>query len=230
MQSQDSLKTLKSNSEQLYAAWAKFSRELQVLEGKYEAYMEVVNTTSEEIKATEEELDLLTATQAVLSSLEKEWYKNFENRVASIISRGLSFVFGEKLDFIIERSENGNSVVINFKLAQVIDGESLITDIIDAKGGGVISVAGFLLRVLVLLSSNQLEKVMLLDETFAHLSSEYVPNLALLLQKLNEETGIQFLIITHDPTLIDYADVAYEASQYNGDTVYEKLQTRREYV
>ena len=139
-------------------------------------------------------------------------------------------MFGEKLDFIIERSENGNSVVINFKLAQVIDGESLITDIIDAKGGGVISVAGFLLRVLVLLSSNQLEKVMLLDETFAHLSSEYVPNLALLLQKLNEETGIQFLIITHDPTLIDYADVAYEASQYNGDTVYEKLQTRREYV
>ena len=85
------------------------------------------------------------------------------------------------------------------------------TDIIDGHGGGVVDVTAFILQVIVLLAlSNKLEKVIIADEAFKHVSQEYLSNVAQFMQYLNEITGIQIIMVTHKSEFLDVADKKYE--------------------
>lgn len=187
------------------------------------------------LRAEEAELSLsvdqLSKVVGVFQKMEESWQKSFEARLGALVSRGLSVVFGEHLEFRLISGTKRDVSSMEFKLVQLVDGEELETDILDAKGGGVVAVAGFLLRVLLMIAYRpQLRPVMLLDETFAHLSSEYIPNLAQLISQLHAETGIQFILVTHDQTFVEYADVAYESSQKAGATSFRLLKQHREHI
>ena len=75
----------------------------------------------------------------------------------------------------------------------------LETPILEARGGGVAAVAGFLLRACVLLLTPDSRNLLVLDEVFAHLSEEYVPRCAEFLKELCERTDLQILLVTHQP-------------------------------
>lgn len=200
-------------------------------EGRREQLREQLSDLVQQLEESKADLSVLEQTLGLFQDMEAAWHKSFEERLAALVTRGLSLVFAEKLELVLETRAHGDVTALDFKLVQYPDGHELVTDILDAKGGGVVAVAAFLLRVLIMLAYQPaLRPVMILDESFAHLSSEYVPNLARLLQKLNSETGIQFLMVTHDPTFVDYADVAYEASQHSGATKFNRLKTTQEHI
>jgi ABC-type thiamine transport system ATPase subunit len=52
--------------------------------------------------------------------------------------------------------------------------------------------------------------LLLLDETLAAVSDEYVDQAGLFLRKLAETTGINLLMITHKQSYLDHAKVAYQ--------------------
>lgn len=211
-------------------ALQQLERRVAVDEGRLDQLQrdrEALISKGEELKGDWEELNQVLG---LFAALEKDWQRDFEDRLAALITRGLCSVFGEDLEFKLIQKTVGDASAIDFKLVTHVDGEARETDLIGAKGGSVVVVAGFLLRLLILLSYRPaLRPVMLLDETFAHLSADYVPNFALLLQRLNEETDVQFVLVTHDPTYVDYCDVAYEVSQDSaGVTSFAQLKSRRE--
>lgn len=175
----------------------------------------------EEAEAT---LQKLESVMGVVKTIEESWTKNFEQRIADLITNGLQQVFEEDMEFSIEEKVQGDISVLDFKLTQRRpDGSVLVTDIMGAKGGGVVSIVGFLLRVIVILSIRPaIHPVLFVDESFAHLSKDYVPRAAELLAELARETGIQIVMITHEPEFARVADKVYVVSQHNGVTKYKE--------
>jgi DNA repair exonuclease SbcCD ATPase subunit len=93
------------------------------------------------------------------------------------------------------------------------DGTEFDTEVMSARGGGLAAVVGLLLRVvLILLTRNSGRKstdILVLDETLAHLSAEYLDAAGQFLRTVVDNTGVQILMVTHQPELAEYADVCY---------------------
>jgi DNA repair exonuclease SbcCD ATPase subunit len=106
----------------------------------------------------------------------------------------------------------------------VVDGEQLDTPVMDARGGGVAAVIGFLLRlVILLLTEPPVRHVMFLDESFAQLSVEYEPALAEFIKELTERTNMQVVLVTHSTAFDDAADKSYRFELRDGVTKVEAL-------
>lgn len=84
--------------------------------------------------------------------------------------------------------------------------------ILDAFGGGPASVISFLLRLLVC-RRTKLAPVILLDEAFSFVSTQYVPGVASLLRQLADKLGLTIVLVTHQPEFLNAAHVAYRISR-----------------
>lgn len=196
-------------------------------EGKLEQIQQDLESLLGQKESMTEEINILGEVMGIFQTLESEGFQQFEDRLAILITRGLTLVFGEPIEFVLEGKTHGDLSALAFHLKQ----GDLVTDVLGAKGGGVVGVVGFLLRVLVLLAHRpSLRPFMVLDETFSHLSSEYVPNMANLLRELADQTGIQFIMVTHEPAFGDAADVVYEVSQTNGVSDYRQIKSHQEHI
>ncbi len=80
----------------------------------------------------------------------------------------------------------------------------------DGQGGGYIGIIAFLLRVLLILASRPLLRLLLvMDEPFAHVSPEYRQPLAEMAAALIDRLGFQVIMVTQEREYVDVADVAY---------------------
>lgn len=173
--------------------------------------------------AARAEADTLTEVVALLAALQESWKLQFQEAVGRIVSKGLAGVFGEELELVVEMGQRGDLPTTQFS---VRDGRGLVTEIVDARGGGLVNVTSFLLRVLLLLSARpKMSRLLVLDETFSNVSAEYVPTLTALLRRVVDEGGFQILLVTHRPELADVADVAYRFRLVDGETVVELVKS-----
>lgn len=148
---------------------------------------------------------------AVLGSIGEQRQEAAQRQVEALVTRGLQTVFGEEYSFHIEQGTNGARPEINFLVRSVTDdGVVIETDVMSSRGGGLASVVGFLLRVVIrLLGKRAEETVIFLDETFGMLSEEYEGRMAEFLRELADKTGIQFVLVTHSSAYSDLADKRY---------------------
>jgi DNA repair exonuclease SbcCD ATPase subunit len=184
-----------------------------------------IRTQAEEAEETavrqKEQAARLDQVVALLAALQETWRNSFQEAVGRLVSQGLAGVFGEELDLVVEMGMSGDLPTARFA---VRDGRGLETDVMDARGGGLVNVASFLLRVLLLLSARPpLARLLVLDESFSNVSAEYLPTLTALLRRICEEGNFEILLVTHRPELADAADVAYEFKLVDGVTEVRRI-------
>lgn len=78
-------------------------------------------------------------------------------------------------------------------------------DPLSAAGGGPVDVASWALRPAILPLTGA-RKTLWLDEPFRFLSREYQPRAAVMLREISHTLGLQIIMITHSPDLIQAAD------------------------
>lgn len=122
--------------------------------------------------------------------------------IETIASAGLTQVFGEPIDLKIETVTRARRVEMDVKVKT----GTLETPILEARGGGLAAVAGFLLRVTVLLLTKNARRLLIADEPFAQLSEEYLIPMAEFLSELCERTGLQLALVTHQMEFAEAAD------------------------
>lgn len=167
-----------------------------------------IDDLTEEVETLGQEMELMGKTSAVLHELSTAVQERFLNAIEKLISEGLTAVFEVPIIFRIKSTTRNRQVNLDFELENE-DGTT--TDLLDARGGGLISLCGVLLRVvMVRLMSDRVRQIMILDEPLAMLSAEYVPAAGELIQKLSSELDIQVIMVTHQPEFMDTADIAYE--------------------
>lgn len=150
----------------------------------------------------------------VLASIGSERDAAARAQVEALVTSGLQAIFEENLSFHLVESTARQTPQIDFVVrTHLPDGSSFETDVLSARGGGLAAVVGLLLRVVLILltraSGKRAPDLLVLDETLAHLSREYLDAAGQFLRTLVDSTGLQILMVTHQQELVDYADVIY---------------------
>lgn len=193
-------------------------RELDALSGE----ARVTLTRGKELKVEVESLTVEVQTYdkvtGLLNSLAEDQQLTAQRNIEELVTRGLQTIFDASLSFHILQSTKGKNASVEFVVrTQLLNGQAVDTPVLDARGGGLAATIGFLLRVVVMLLRKQ-ENILVLDETFAMVSDEYLPALGEFLRQLVDKTNLQILMVTHQPLFADYADKVYRFSQTDGRT------------
>ncbi len=159
-----------------------------------------------------------------LASIGEERQATAQKQIEELITRGLTAIFGLNLLFTLEQTQRGKTPEVKFYVeSRALNGATVKTSVMDARGGGLAAVVGFLLRLVILLLSKDKEPILILDESFSHVSAEYRKPLAEFIVEIINSTRSQVTLVTHDEVFLDYADKRYKFSQDNGRTVVEEF-------
>lgn len=151
----------------------------------------------------------LEKVSVLLASISEEKQADAQRKIENLVTQGLQKIFGPDWSFHVVPSVRGKTPVVEFKVRTKMHNKMLETSVLDARGAGLASVVGFLLRlVLILLSSKS--SVLILDETFANLSDSYIPNLIEFIREIVDKTNLQIIMVTHEPRFAEVADKCYQ--------------------
>lgn len=178
-----------------------------------------------EIDGLKSQIESLEQVVGVLNNVGEARQNKAQETIESLVTRGLQTIFGPDLSFHIVTGLRGKSTVSDFVVRTTLaDGTVVETPILEARGGGLAATIGVLLRIVVLLLSDDgRSKTLVLDEPFAHVSAEYEIPLAQFLRDLVDKTDIQIVMVTHSDAYSDFADVKYRFSARNGRTAVEEV-------
>jgi len=173
----------------------------------------------QELKQSESDVEIVRVyrntillSRDILAKIAKLKREETTQKIEKIVSHGLQTVLKDQsVQFkIIEHQTEKN---INYKFA--LEGKGYTSeDIRNEKGGGVQNLVSFILTVILslMLDKNQ-TRFFVFDEKFAQLSRNYLPAAGLLMRELADRLGCQFLLVSHQTELEDYADIVYQFTQ-----------------
>lgn len=157
----------------------------------------------------------LTNIASFLNSFADERQEELHRKIESVVTAGVRKIFEEDdMSLKIVSKMVGQRNEIDFVL---VSGE-LETSILEARGGGVAAVVGFLIQAVLVMLTPHMRPVLFLDETFAQVSDFYRPALGAFLHELATEGDLQIVMVTHDDVYREYADKVYKFTQTAGVT------------
>jgi|SRR5208282_1841232 len=171
---------------------------------KYEE--STIQRLSERIKILESEKVLLVKAVGLIDRCIQVISANGIGKIESIVSDGLRRVFDDPtLTLVVEKKSlaRGNAYSL---LVSKDGGEPY--DPMKSYGGGVVNVASFLLRI-ILIKRFRLTKVLVLDEQFNNVSALYLPGVSALLRTMADNYGYTILAISHQKQLALAANKIY---------------------
>lgn len=173
---------------------------------------QAINSHKKELEAELSKLEGEVATLGkvigILHTLSTSVQERFLTSIEDLVSDGLSAVFSEPIRFKITPTVRNKQVNLDFSIHNE-DGTE--TDLLDARGGGLVCLAGVLLRIIMArLMSNRVRQILIMDEPLGMLSSNYQPAASELLRKLADELDMQLIIVSHNQEIIEHADKVYE--------------------
>jgi len=196
-------------------------RELDGLAGEARSVLTRGKELQGEIKELVSDISDLERVSILLNSLGEDRQLKAQQTIEEIVTRGLQMIFDDTLSFHIIQTVKNKQANVEFVVRTTLKNSVVDTPVMEARGGGLAATIGFLLRVVVLLLKNgtQQENILILDETFAMVSAEYLDSLGEFIREIVDKTGIQILMVTHQPTFAEYADKVHRFSKVDGKTV-----------
>ena len=188
--------------------------------GELKALAREGKTAEQALNEAESLKDVLDRAVGVLNSVSESRAREAQDAIESLVTRGLRTIFEQDLSFHIESSVKGKAVNSSFVIRTTLaNGDKVDTPVLDARGGGLAATVGVLLRIVLILLDPSQPRLLVLDESFAHVSREYQGPLAEFLADLVQQTGIQIILVTHSDQFTEVADTVYRFSQVDGRTV-----------
>jgi DNA repair exonuclease SbcCD ATPase subunit len=188
------------------------SQRLSYIDGRRDSLTDLCTRTELKLDHFTVLADDLDRILAVLRGLEVDYRERLQKRLSAVVSQAVSAVFDEDIKVLIENATFRGVT----SMAIMIEQDGLKTDIFSAKGGTLVDIVAFALRVLMVIWSG-LQRVVVLDEPFAHVNGEeYRLRAADLLRELHRQLDVQFIVVAHELEMIDVADVAYEITKVPG--------------
>lgn len=138
--------------------------------------------------------------------------------IEGVVTEGLHAIFPDlALTFEAEVGSKYNKVAIDFFIKQGMDEAAVRGAPMDSFGGGPTSVSSLILRLLALMRLKRFP-LLLLDETLAAVSDEYIDDAGVFLRKLAATTGIDILLVTHKASFLDHAENAFQGYEDSDET------------
>jgi len=169
-----------------------------------------IQLTEDNIEQTKTKLKNLEKAQAIVREVGKQTQEQLEFHISELVSLALSAVFDDpyefKLKFVLRRGKTEADLLF------IKNGQEM--NPIDSSGGGPIDVASYALRVAMWsLAKPRTRAVLVLDEPFRFLSRDLQPRASKMLKMVHKKLGLQHIMVSHSPDLIDGADKIFEVVQ-----------------
>lgn len=202
-------------TDQVRAALASVERERQVRAARVsvERRAGAVGQLEQEAARTGADADRLRAeaerhakVNVLLTGLAEQAQARAQVQLEQLVTRGLQVIFGTELSFHVNHAVKAGQLSTEFTIRSAYEDRVVDTPVLEARGGGMAAVVGFMLRLVVLLLTPGAQRLLLLDEAFAHLSREFEPRLAEFLREVCEKAAVQVLLVSHSDAYDDFAD------------------------
>jgi DNA repair exonuclease SbcCD ATPase subunit len=156
------------------------------------------------------QIELYTRVTALFTSIGEERQETARQQIEGLVTRGLQVIFGTEYSFHLVTSERSHQSQVDFIIRSQYGERTVDTPVLEARGGGMAVVVAFMLRLVVLLLTPGARRLLVLDESFAHVSRGYEPRVAEFLREVCDQAGMQIILITHSDAYSDLADQRYQ--------------------
>lgn len=173
------------------------------------------NANLETIKSN---LETWRQVQVLLTKVSDYARRQLVERIEQTVTAALQTVLADdSLRFEVEMREVGGRASAEWRVVSMYSDVEVSNNPEDARGGGIVDIVSLALRLALLeLSKPRPEGPVILDEPAKMVSAEYAENLAYFLKSYAQQTGRQFIVVTHNETLAEAGDVSYRVTQENG--------------
>lgn len=135
-------------------------------------------------------------------------------KIERVTTNAIRAVLGtHEYEFKFRWEEKRGTLYAEPVLIQTVNGVEVETDILEGHGGGIADVVAFTLRFVIARMIPGLEKIIVCDEPFRHVSAGHAEGIASMLEILARKTGWRFLFTTHSEKLTASADRVYRAEK-----------------
>jgi ABC-type transport system involved in cytochrome bd biosynthesis fused ATPase/permease subunit len=172
----------------------------------------------QDVAALKEELARHERIAALLTTVGEQRQESAQRQIEELVTRGLQAIFDESLSFHMVPSVRNSQAQVDFVIRSVyllqdddqpVDAPLVVeTPVLEARGGGMAVVVAFALRLVMLLLTPGTRRLLVLDESFAHVSREYEPRVAEFIRQVCDY-GVQVVMVTHSDAYSDLADARY---------------------
>ena len=162
------------------------------------------------------ELTLLSEVKELLMSFAENTRDIIKHKLESLVNSALKCIFVDK-DVLFKIQINRTKKIIFYDMFVETDGT--ITPLFDAKGGGILDVITMALRIsFVRMFSANLRQTIILDEPFKNLDNERLRLAMEWLDTISTEMGMQFIVVTHEESIVDKSKKIFQFKMVNGVT------------
>lgn len=188
-------------------------RKIERKKGKKIELERGIETIKNKITESEQYLINLEKARSIINIVGMETQQQLQFHISDIASLALESVFQDPYKLILEFVERRNKTECDI----LFERNGTTFDPLDSSGVGAVDVAAFALRIASWsMAVKRTRNTIILDEPMRFLSAEYQENASEMIKEISKKLGIQFIIITHEPTYASYADRTFTVSIKNG--------------
>ncbi len=171
-----------------------------------------INSLKDKINSLDKEEENYEEALRIAQVVAEETQSELSFHVSDIVSHALTAVFDDAYKFELKFIQKRNKTEAELSFTR--DGNDI--DPMNACGGGVVDIASFALRMAMLMLQRKRAPILILDEPFRFVSSDYQEKAGLLLQELSHRLGIQIIMVTHNEFLENIADKVFSVRNIKG--------------
>lgn len=171
---------------------------------------EEIVKNSTELKVLKSLVDRQEDARLILQTIAQKTQENLVYKISDIVELCLNSVFDSNYKFVLNFVKKRNKTEAEMYLEDK-DGQY---DILNSCGGGISDVVTFALRIVLWnLQRPKTSNVMILDEPFKFLSKDLQRKASLLVKNISDKLGVQFIIVSHQNDIIEYADKIFKVNK-----------------
>jgi DNA repair exonuclease SbcCD ATPase subunit len=187
-----------------------------ILERQKGQKMQIVQSIGNiKIELKQQKIDLQLHEQAreIIKEIGLKTQQQLSFHISDITSLALEAVFTDAYKLIVDFVQRRNKTECDLYFDR--DGNRVHP--LMASGGGAVDIAAFALRIASWsMQSPKSRNVIILDEPMRFVSKDLQEKTSKMIKELSEKLNLQFIVITHEATLTEYADKIFQVSIKNG--------------
>ncbi|MDO5300932.1 MAG: ATPase [Tissierellia bacterium] len=202
-----------------------FSATLQREIGKRQVLEDELERISGEIQNLEAEEKLLEEVVILLQKTAEYARDQAANQVEELVTRCLAYILENDARFSVEFSESRGLPIAEFFVISDYGDATVKTKPERSRGGGVVDVVSFALRMAFLeIHRPALKGPLFLDEPGKHVSEDYIFNFGEFIKECAQLFDRQIIMVTHNDHLSQMSDRAFRVQIRGGISSVEELE------
>lgn len=171
-----------------------------------------IDNISQQITQDQHHLQLLEQSHLIFKQLQDSLTHKQIEHIETLTNDALKSVFNdEQFNYSIKIETDISNQRPQAKF--ILTTTNLITTeethtLLQANGGGINSLIGFILQVFYILNTNQ-EHLMFIDEGLTAISKDHLPKLKEFIKQISHKFNFTFILVVHDRDLLELADYTY---------------------